>query len=99
MLSISISESDFNGQQLVREVPSTATSQALGYTFTVDIGIIDDDIRELNDEYFLLFVNGSQSPRVDTITYPDRSRECIRTTIQSDQDREILLLLLLVLWA
>ena len=80
---------DFSGQEAVSEVPSDAIVQGQDYTFTVNIGLMDDEIRE-PDEYFLLFLNGSQSPVVDDITYPDSSRECIRVTIAADRDRKLL---------
>lgn len=86
-----ISASDFSGQQLEKEVPSNATGLGQSYTLTVNIGdrLIDDTIRE-PEEYFLLFLNASQSPPVDTITYPDKSRRCIRVIIHADQDCELL---------
>ena len=71
------------------DVPSAATSQGQDYTFSININIIDDHIRELNDEYFLLFLNASQSPPVDEITY-DSSRGCLRVIIENDQDSELL---------
>jgi hypothetical protein len=83
----SISVSDFSGQQQVKEVPRDATSQGQDYTFTININLIDDAIRELNNEYFLLFLNASQSPPADEITY-DSSRGCLRVIIEKDQDRE-----------
>ena len=56
------------------------------YTFSIVINLVDDGIRELNDEYFLLFLNASQS--VDEIGY-DSSRGCLRVIIESDQDGEL----------
>ena len=71
------------------DISSAATSQGQDYTFSININIIDDPIRELNDEYFLLFLNASQSPPTDEITY-DNSRGCLRVIIENDQDSELL---------
>ena len=71
------------------DISSAATSQGQDYTFSININIIDDAIRELNDEYFLLFLNASQSPPADEITY-DSSRGCLRVIIENDQDSELL---------
>ena len=71
------------------DISSAATSQGQDYTFSININIIDDPIRELNDEYFLLFLNASQSPPADEITY-DSSRGCLRVIIENDQDSELL---------
>ena len=73
----------------MKEVPSVATVPGQDYVFSINISLIDDTVRE-PDEYFLLFLNASQSPPVDTIAYPDSSRRCMRVTIQADQDRELL---------
>ena len=80
-----ISESDFDGQ-VETEIQFNATDAKGRFDFNVGIGIIDDSIRE-PEEYFLLFLNANQSPRVDTITFP-RNRDCIRVTIAADQDCE-----------
>ena len=69
-----------------QKIPSDALGPGQSYKFTVDISLIDDTIREL-EEYFLLFLNASQSPPVDTIEY-DSNRDCIRISIIEDQDCE-----------
>ena len=68
------------------QIPSDALGPGQSYKFTVDISLIDDTIREL-EEYFLLFLNASQLPPVDTIEY-DSNRDCIRISID-DQDCEL----------
>ena len=68
------------------QIPSDALGPGQSYKFIVDIGLVDDTIRE-SEEYFLLFLNASQSPPVDTIEY-DSVRDCIRISIE-DQDCEL----------
>ena len=72
---------------MVTQIPSDALGPGESYKFTVDIGLVDDTIRE-PEEYFLLFLNASQSSPVDTIEY-DNVRDCIRVSIIEDQDCEL----------
>ena len=73
------------------QIPSDAQRR---YEFTVNIGLVDDTIREL-EEYFLLFLNASQSPPTDTIEY-NSNRDCIRISIE-DQDCELNNILIIVI--
>jgi hypothetical protein len=89
--SLFTAASDFNGQLQEGIIPSDAIVQGQGYKLTVNIGLIDDNIRE-PEEYFLLFLNASQSPLTDTIEYAS-GRDCLRVSIRADQDGELLILL------